>query len=205
MRRRRIRTVNNSVPENKVLVAQLKSGRSDAFEHVVSEYKDKVYSLAYCITRSHPESEEVLQDVFLTIYRKINSLKDPYSFSSWVNTITANFANMKVREKARNKNLLDKVDPAYLVDKNLCPLVEPSDEALGNLLHTEAHSVISKAVSELPQKYQSVIVLKDLNNYSLQKTSDILNISVAAVKSRLHRARKELKKHLKHYFFEGAK
>lgn len=191
--------------EHKFLVAQLKSGRNEAFRLIIKQYRNKIYSIAYCITQSHLEAEEVLQDVFVAIYRKINSLKDPYSLSSWINRITANFAKMKVRERHRNKDLLDKVEAVSDADMSECPFLYPSVGVLGNLLDTEAYGVITKAISELPQKYKLVIVLSDLNDYSLQKTSDILNISIPAVKSRLHRARKELKKNLKMYFFDGVK
>lgn len=185
------------------LILELKKGNNEAFKQVIEKFGSGVYFTAYRITHSHSESEEVLQDVFITVYKKIHSLKKFEALGNWINRITVNLANMKIRDKNENQVLLNTLN----LEKN--ELTHPnefmiSENTIDCLLHTEIQGVINKAISELPPKYKSVIVLNDLKNFSIRKTSDILNISVPAVKSRLYRARKQLKNKLDLYFLEKA-
>lgn len=179
---------------------ELSKGRNEAYKYIIDKYGDKVYSIAYCITRSHTESEEVFQEVFLTIFKKITSLKDYKSLSSWIKTITVNFARKKIRDRQRDLDLLDRVETVASLQMLQNDQFSESENTMNKLLLSEAETVLNKAISELPPKYKCVIVLNDLNNFSLQKTSAILNISIPAVKSRLRRARQKLKKELDIYF-----
>lgn len=185
------------------LVKQLASGNKSAVRLLIDRYGEKIYYTAFKITYNHQESEEVLQDVLITIYRKAATLKNPAALSSWIYKITTNQAKMKLRNVRRSRDLLDKMGiekQEISFDRSNCK----SENTMNFVLDEEAKSMLVKAISDLPPKYKNVILLNDLNNFSLRKTSDILNISIPAVKSRLHRARKQLKTKLDCYFIENA-
>lgn len=187
----------------KTLISELKFGDNNAFKLIIEEFGDKVYYLAYKITNSHNDAEEVFQEVFLTIYQKIHLLKDFKALPAWIKRVTINIANMKIRNNKRNERLLNRFE-TETNHTNTHNSLSISENTINEILSIEVKDVVNKAISELPPKYKSVIVLNHLKNFSLQKTSDILNISVPAVKSRLHRARKELKNKLDLYFIENA-
>jgi RNA polymerase sigma-70 factor (ECF subfamily) len=188
---------------NNIAVKEFKYDENLSLKKLIDKYGDKVYNLAYSITRDHAESEEVFQDVFLIVFNKIHSLRNARALSSWINTITANVAKMKVRERSKTSLLLDSVNSVAEVELVSNCQNTSSSNGMHCLLTTEAKNVVQEAISDLPPKYKSVIILNDLNNFSIRKTSDILNISIPAVKSRLRRARQKLKHKLDLYFLEN--
>ena len=196
--------LNNNIQNiDEWIVKQLASGNKSVVRFLIDKYGEKIYYTGYRITYSHQESEEVLQDVLIKICRKAHTIKNPASLSSWIHKITLNQAKMKLRNLKRSNDLLDKMGIAkkeISLDVSNCK----SPNAMNFVLDEEAKSVLTKAISDLPPKYKSVILLNDLKNFSLRKTSDILNISIPAVKSRLHRARKQLKTKLDCYFIDNA-
>ncbi|MGD9580354.1 MAG: RNA polymerase sigma factor [Vampirovibrionia bacterium] len=196
--------LNNNISNiDEWLVKQLADGNVAALRLLVDKYGEKIYHTAYGVTHSHQESEEVMQDVLITIYRKAHTLRNTLALSGWIRRITVNYARMKLRNTKRSRDLLDKMGVKGIDISsgiNNCK----SENAMSFVLDEEAKAVLVKAISALPPKYKSVILLNDLKNFSLRKTSDILNISIPAVKSRLHRARKQLKNQLDCYFIDHA-
>ena len=185
------------------IIRELKKDNNKALKHVINRYGTKIYYKAYSITQNHLETEEVLQDVLLSIYKNIDNLKDSKALSSWIYRITMNCSNMKLRQRQKNLNLLNRMSSEFIditLDKN----VIVTENSIDSLVNKEARQLLDQAISDLPAPYKSVILLNDLKHFSIRKTSDILNISVPAVKSRLHRARKKLKNKLDVYFLEMA-
>lgn len=201
MKSRKAKPKATSKIDNEYLVSTLKAGTNDALEEIIRRYGDSVYSAAYQITRNHSESEEVFQDVFLTVYNKINNLKKFHALSAWIHRITINFAKQKIRVRLKNQVLLNKMGTMQDYNEQVNELNAIPGPAT-NLLKEEVKKVIEEAIDELPTKYKNVILLNDMHNFSLEKSSDILNISLPALKSRLHRARKKLKRTLDMYFKE---
>jgi len=192
--------------ENKDLYVSFENAdlsRKELFDYVIENLGNKVYCLAYKITKSHSEAEDVFQDVFLTVYNKIYTLKNLKALPNWLYKITINIANLKNRNKKREQKLIKLVEYNNNEHKILKE-VDFTSNAMNSLLRKEAQTVIKNAINDLPEQYQNVVVLSDLENLPLAKTSEILNISVAATKSRLHRARQKLKDKLRGYFLDKA-
>lgn len=179
--------------EEKQLVKQLQRGDSQAFEEVLRRYTARVYSLAWRLTRNAQDSEESLQDTFVTVFRKIRSFEGKSSLSSWIYRITVNVALMKLRKRRSEKAfLLEDSLPSY---RDHLSLSDPRSER--SLSSFDLKSKIERAISELPFEYRAVFVLRDIDGLSTKEVCKVLGVSAPAIKSRLHRARLLLRRTLR--------
>jgi len=173
------------------LVAELKAGNIEAFDKIVELYQRKIYALSFNITRNQMDAEDVAQEVLLSIYKKIDTFQGKAAFSSWVYRITLNATYMKLRNKKKDKYVsLDEEYPAFNKSGfQTEKLFDWSGSTESLLFSNETKSVIEKAVNLLPEKEKVVFILRDVDGLSTEKVSEILELSIPAVKSRLHRAR----------------
>ncbi len=181
------------------LVSEAQAGDTRAFDELVARYENKVYRLAYKIVRDEEDAADVLQDAFLSAYKGLKGFKAESTFSTWLYRVTTNAALMKVRKRRDNLVSLEQSQNAGREGE---PLAIPdwSQQPLEELLDDETLQVIYRAVQELPEDLQVVFVERDELEQSNQEVADKLNLSVAAVKSRLHRARLFLRDRLNRYF-----
>lgn len=203
MRRKCFHKTNLANESNSYLVDCFKYDKSDALANIMKRFGNMVHLAAMNITKNHHEAEEISQEVFISVYQNINKLRSSEAVSSWIYKITINIANSKLRSKAKNQNLVD-ISEYTKEEKKSDRGHEILDNTLIHLLDEEAKSLIQGAIRDLPPKYKCVIVLSELQNYTLEKTGSLLNLSLPAVKSRLHRARKQLKDNLSNYFSGNA-
>jgi RNA polymerase sigma-70 factor, ECF subfamily len=182
------------------VVNQFKAGDALAFEEIIARYESKVMSLALRFTRNQEDAEEVMQDVFTTVYRKIDGFRGQSAFSSWLYRIVVNAAFMKLRKRKQSQTVsIDDLSPAikqYCIDRDTFSGTYSQNIAVSH----EMQAVIQNAVNRLPDQYRAVFVLRDVDGLSNQETGEILNLSIPAVKSRLHRSRIMLRKKLQRYY-----
>ncbi len=167
-------------------------------------YQKKIYALSFNLTRNAMDAQDVTQEVLLTLFRKINTFQGKSTFSSWVYRITLNASYMKLRSKKKDQSIsLDDLLPTYNGAGFQQEKIQDWSENTESLLFTnETKSVIQKAVDQLPEKEKVVFLLRDVEGLSTEKVSEILELTIPAVKSRLHRARLFLRKKLSNYFGE---
>ncbi|GIX47539.1 MAG: DNA-directed RNA polymerase sigma-70 factor [Candidatus Tectimicrobiota bacterium] len=188
--------------QEQVLLARAKQGDVEAFERLVIAYEDQIYRLALRLTDDPAEAIEVVQDVLLTLYKKLSTFHEAAAFSTWLYRITVNAAYMKLRSRKRRMEVaLEDYLPAFTEDGRL------QEDAAGwaqnpetTLLCEEARARLRQAIAQLPPDYRVVFVLKDLEGLSHHEIGSLLDLSVPAVKSRLHRARLFLRHQLATYF-----
>jgi RNA polymerase sigma-70 factor (ECF subfamily) len=183
------------------LVNLFRSGSLPAFEELLSRYESKAFNLAMRFVRNQEDAEEVLQDVFTTLYRKLESFEGKSAFSSWLYRIVVNCSFMKLRKRKQHittslEDLPAAVKHAYL--ENDPARSQRTDTEVYN---REVRDAIEAAVSRLPEQYRAVFVLRDVDGLSNEQVGEVLELTVPAVKSRLHRARLMLRKKL-HRFYE---
>lgn len=183
------------------LVAAAVGGDFDAFEQLVTRYQDKAYRLAWSFVKDDDLAADVVQDAFLNVYRKLDTFQGNSKFSSWIYRVVVNAALMKLRKKKRRSEVqLDALGPTFLDDGTHATTVSQwsvrGDEAA---LNAELREQITAAIDELEPKYQSVFLLKEIEGLSLEEISEVMDLSVPAVKSRLHRARLFLRATLEGY------
>ncbi|KRT66156.1 MAG: ECF subfamily RNA polymerase sigma-24 factor, RNA polymerase sigma-70 factor, ECF subfamily [Candidatus Dadabacteria bacterium CSP1-2] len=195
--------------DEKLIELFISSKDERAFEEIVNRYADKIYRLAFKITRDYYSAEEILQEVFLTLINKIDTFRGESKFSSWLYRVTANAAYMHLRAQKKYENDVSLEDYVpYDENGTLMGRIKAkdwSDKPDKALLSEEAMEIIEKAVNELPEPYRVVFHLRDVEGFSNQEVSEVLGLSVPALKSRLHRARLYLRDKLSDYFYEWSK
>jgi len=184
------------------LIKQLRAQNETALGAFMAAYETRVFGLALRLTGNRQDAEEVLQDVFLTVFRKIDSFRGDSKLSSWLYRITTNAALMKLRKRPRVKEipLAEELGPA-MTDEGMIaePVADWSRLPNDELDRKELGRRIEQAMNLLPADYRSVVVLRDVEGLSAQEACDILSLSEAALKSRLHRGRLFLRKQLADY------
>ena len=186
------------------LVRDLQNGNLDAYDKLAEIYQKKIYGLSFHLTRNQMDAQDVTQEVLLTLFRKINMFQGKSAFSSWVYRIAVNASYMKLRSKKKEPNVsIDELMPSFNSAGFQQEKIQDWSENTESLLFTkETRDVINKAVDLLPEKEKVVFLLRDVEGLSTEKTGEIMNLTVPAVKSRLHRARLFLRKKLSYYFEE---
>lgn len=195
-----------ALDEDRALAERLARGDAAALETLMARFADRVYRLAHGITRNSADAEEVAQEVFLTVFRKIGAFEGRSSIGTWIYRVTANTALNKRRGKRHASEVpLDDRLPAFLPDGHRAGeraylLADWSPLPDEELLSAERRAVLSQALEALPDPYRVVILLRDVEELSCEEVAAVLGESVAAVKSRLHRARMALREDLTRAF-----
>jgi len=199
----------DSISDEKLVELFVSSNDENAFEEIINRYCDKIYGLAFRITRDHHSAEEVLQEVFITLLKKIDTFRSESKFSTWLYRVTANASYMHLRSEKKYENDVSLEDYVpYDENGTLMGRIKAkdwSDRPEKALLSKEAMEIIEKAVDELPEPYRVVVHLRDIEGLSNEEVSVLLDLSVPALKSRLHRARLFLRDKLSDYFYERSK
>ena len=186
------------------LVRDFQGGDLEAYDKIADIYQKKIYGLSFNLTRNQMDAQDVTQEVLLTLFRKIHTFQGKSAFSSWVYRITLNASYMKLRSKKKEPNVsIDELMPSFNGAGFQQEKIQDWSENTESLLFTnETRDVISKAIDLLPEKEKVVFLLRDVEGLSTEKAGEILDLTVPAVKSRLHRARLFLRKKLSSYFEE---
>lgn len=196
-----MKTTINETTTDKQLVALLQKGNQEAFLEIVSRYTQKVHNLAMRITRNAEDTEEILQDVFVTVYKKISLFEGKSAFSSWLYRITANTAFMKLRKRKSAPVTSIEDFNSSVKESWMSNRTEESDINTICSKH-ELRDRLEQALMDLPEEYRLIFVLRDIDGLSNEEVSDVTKLTVPAVKSRLHRSRLMLRKKLFSFYSE---
>ncbi len=184
------------------LVEALRREEPDAADRLVERYGDRVYRLAMRITGLNEDAEEAAQDALWTVARKIQMFKGESAFGSWIYRITANAAYQKLRTR-RQKSAeiaIEDVLPSLDGDgRHFEPMDDWSNRVDEQALQGELRQVLQQAIDGLPADYRTALVLHDVEGLSNPDIAEALNISLPAVKSRVHRSRLFVRKQLADY------
>jgi len=184
------------------LVPKLQARDEAALEALLVQYQARVFGLALRLTGNRQDAEEVLQDVFLAVFQKVDGFRRESKLSSWIYRIATNAALMKLRKRPRIQEipLEEELGPAMTEEGMIAePVVDWSKLPNDELDRKELGQRIEEAMDLLPADYRSVVVLRDVEGLSAQEAREILGLSEAALKSRLHRGRLFLRKQLADY------
>lgn len=182
------------------LLTLCKQGDFDAFEQLVGRYEKMVYNLGRRLLGRTSEAEEILQETFLQAYKALPRFEGETGLSSWLYTIALNQCRMRLRKQGGV--VTEELNETFMltgVRASQAPagsLPDPHDI----LADKEMSEKVEAAVVELPELYRIVFVLREMEGRSTEETAGLLDISEAAVKSRLHRSRLFLRERLCEYF-----
>ena len=181
------------------LLEALRRREPMAAERLVTTYGERAYRLATSITGNGQDAEEVVQDAFWTVVRKIDSFRGDSAFGSWLYRIIANAAYQKLRTRQSRRRDVSWDDVMPVFDERGChavPLADWSPRVDDPSIQTELRLALTSAIEELPDAYRSVLVLRDVRGLSNPEIAELLGLSVPVVKTRVHRARLFLRKQL---------
>jgi RNA polymerase sigma-70 factor (ECF subfamily) len=184
------------------LVEALRREEPDAADRLVERYGDRVYRLAMRITGLKEDAEEAAQDALWTAARKVHMFKGESAFGSWIYRITANAAYQKLRTRRQKapEIALEDVLPSLDGDgRHFEPMDDWSNRVDEQALQGELRRVLQQAIDGLPADYRTALVLHDVEGLSNPDIAEALNISLPAVKSRVHRSRLFVRKQLAEY------
>ncbi len=185
-----------NVEEEQRIIAQILAGDAQLFHELIRPYERTVYVMALSFLHNDADAEDVAQEAFLRAYRNLASFRGDAKFGTWLVTITLNEARSRLRKaSAAPMQSLDiepeevgHVSPALLRDWREIPSED--------LERREVRALLQEAVAELPPTYREVLVLRDVEELNTAEAAEVLQISVALVKVRLHRARLMMQKML---------
>jgi RNA polymerase sigma-70 factor, ECF subfamily len=182
------------------LVHAVKNGDVAAFQQLVNRYDRKLFRIAQHVVRNREDSEDTVQEAFLKAFQHLGDFREDSQFSTWLIRITVNQALMKLR-KLRTINEVS-LDEDFQADGDVLP-IEVSDWAPNpeqRYRASELRDILEKALSQVRPILRTVFALRDIEGLSTNETAAVLNLSHAAVKARLWRARLQLREHLNKYF-----
>ncbi len=185
-----------------MLLEGLRRGEASAVEALVDRYGGWIHRVARRLLDDPRDAEEVTQDVLLSVVQKIGTFKGEAAFSSWIYRITANAAYQRLRSRrARAEVSLEPFLPVFDGEGRYAePVVDWSSRLDDAAAAREARDAIERGIGRLPEEYRIVLVLRDVEGLSNEEVAAALELSIAAVKSRLHRARLFLRQQLAHLF-----
>ena len=171
------------------LLQKAKAGDSEAFTLLVKAYQNKVYSLAYYVTKNHHDAEDVAQEVFLKIWRSLPSYRGDAP-DAWVMKIAKNTCLDFIKQKKR-------VEPLeYEIDGESVERPIPDTDVQSNppdaAVQAEQRQQIAKAILQLRDEHREILTLRYMDGLSYEQLCDVLDVGMGTVKSRLARAKKSL-------------
>ena len=177
-----------------VLVRRVQNGDSDAFFELVRPYERTVFLTALSLVRNDADAEDVAQEAILKAFKNLARFRQEAKFSTWLIQIAINEAKMRLRKDRRH--LYESIDEGRLGDegdyipKDFADWREIPSEALEQ---KELRKALTKALDSLPEKYRTVLILRDVQHLSIAETAQVLGLSEANVKTRLSRARLQMR------------
>ena len=182
------------------LVSEAKAGNYAAFEELVNRYEKKIYRLGMNITGNREDAEDVLQDAFLKAFEHLPDFREDSRFYTWITRIAVNEALMKLRKRrsSREVTMEDSEDENGDVQVREFADWKPNPEQ--QFAQSELEQILQTAVGSLSPGFRTVFYLRDVEGLSTEETAETLGLSVPAVKSRLLRARLQLRERLSRYF-----
>ncbi len=182
------------------LIRLFLSGSEQAFNRLVLANQQKAYNLAYRFLGNHEDASEVAQDAFLQVYRNLHRFRGSSSFQTWLYKIILNLARNRYRKmKRRKEDQKVSLDSPVSHDDGESQWEIP-DDSLGPLRSIRSREIqerIEESLEKISFEYRQVVVLRHIEGLSYAEISAILNCAEGTIKSRLHRAREELREYLK--------
>ncbi|MFT3694611.1 MAG: sigma-70 family RNA polymerase sigma factor [Kofleriaceae bacterium] len=186
------------------LLRRLRDRDERAFRELIDEHRDKVFNITYRLLGSRAEAEDVAQEVFISVFKTIDTFREESKFSTWLYRVAVNHAKNRIkylsRRHDRDRDELDETSngPNGAIGG---PQPKSPDRALES---TQMEKLLQEAIAELDDEQRIVVILRDVEDLSIEEICKITDLPDGTVKSRLHRARLVLRKKLQRHVGEDA-
>ncbi len=181
------------------LVDRLKARDKSALEDLLRLHGSKLYGVALQITRNENDANDVMQDALITIWNKIGTFEHRSSFSTWLYRVTANAALMRLRKNKKFEQNVPLENDGPDHDLPVIQLADPRETPDAEAQRDELGVQVRTAIDKLDEPYRTTVLLADVDELSMEEIAATMDVTVPAVKSRLHRARLALRKALEPY------
>ena len=194
------KNVAEAPSEETLLVNAARGGDIGSFEKLVKRYDRNVFRIAQHITQNREDAEDVVQDAFLKAYQNLGQFQGQSKFYTWLVRIAVNEALMRLRRRRPERMI--SLDEDVKTEEDSIPreIADWSPNPEQQYTQAELKDLLGKTIQGLPPSFRTVFVLRDVEGLSTEETASALELSVPAVKSRLLRARLQLRERLNKYF-----
>jgi RNA polymerase sigma-70 factor (ECF subfamily) len=188
--------------EDRALIQAINSGQSELFSKLVHKYGKMIYNFGMKLCGDTQDAEDMVQDTFLNVFRYLKDFRFESKFRNWLYRIATSTCIKKRRKSKFAPERELSLDEFLAKEETEIPrdLPQWAAQPLESILNEELASTIRTAILNLPEKYRMVLILRDVEGFSTSETGQILNLTEANIKVRLHRARLFLREELKGYF-----
>lgn len=179
------------------LIKRARNGDKEALANIVKTYEQTIYNFSFKICRDKERAEHTMQETFMSMVKSLHQFSGKSKLSTWLYTVVSNHCLMLARSQKKYTHASLDDEEVFIDEKNIADWkITPSKVAENN----ELKKVLDESIKQLPQDYKIVFLLRDIEGLSTEETGEITNLSVPAVKSRLHRARAFLRNELNQSF-----
>jgi RNA polymerase sigma-70 factor, ECF subfamily len=189
--------------EERLLIGRLKERDEQAFNEIVRQHGDKVFSLVYRMIGNRAEAEDIAQEVFVTVFKTIDGFRGEAKFSTWLLRIAANQCKNRIKYLARRATDPEGLDEDRIggdvgaaASPHIAPLSGQIDGPDVILEAAELDVLMQKAIAELDEDQRLLVVLRDVEEMSYEEIGEVTSLPEGTIKSRLHRARMAIKEWL---------
>ncbi len=182
------------------LIAAIRDGDEVAFQEIVRRYRNPITNFVYRMIDDYDRSVELAQETFIRIFTSASRYQANYSFSTYIYRIASNLAISELRRRKRRR-FVSLFSP-FVNDDGETVEIDPPDLSPRideTMIEEERRRAVSRAITSLPEKYRSALVLRDVEGMSYDQIAEVLSLSEGTVKSRINRARNLLKEKLSAY------
>lgn len=183
----------------RLLIARLKARDEQAFSEIVRLYGDKVFSLVYRMIGSRAEAEDLAQEVFVTVFKTVDTFRGESKFSTWLLRIAANQCKNRMKYLARRQSggpTIDDMPERALEDHGRSPVQAHIDAPDVILEAVQMERIMQRAIDTLDEDQRLIVVLRDIEELSYEEIGEVTGLPEGTIKSRLHRARMAIKEEL---------
>jgi RNA polymerase sigma-70 factor (ECF subfamily) len=184
------RTSSTPSTDDHLLVRQIQKGSQSAFDELVKRYYGSAYNMVAHSVRTHEEREDLIQEIFIKVYKNINKFRFQASFSTWLFRITRNM----LIDRSRKKSL---IQVSMESEEGVATIGERIEDNRANpeaqSMESDADSALRNALMKLDDDHKQILILREMEGLSYRELTEVLGINMGTVKSRLARAREELK------------
>ena len=183
------------------LLRRLRDRDERAFRELIDDHRDRVFNITYRMLGNRAEAEDVAQEVFITVFKTIESFREESKFSTWLYRVTVNHCKNRIKYLARrhdrDRDELDETNQATNGAVNGAPVrVAQPDKALAS---AQMEKLLQEAIAALDDDQRAVVILRDVEDLSIEEICEITGLPDGTVKSRLHRARLVLRKKMQRH------
>ena len=168
------------------LIELIRSGSTHHFAVLVERHQNRIFQFVLALLRNRQDAEDVAQEAFVGAFRKLDSFEGRSSFFTWLRRLAYNACIDHLRKKKSRKSDLSTPDTSYLV-------ASQSANPMNRLEERETIDAVRSAIDQLPEEQRSIVCMRDIDGMDYSEIASVLDIPIGTVRSRLHRARLELK------------